>query len=107
MSFCLLTCPVLTSIPFHLLLAEAVLLPPAGQHSHSSTPPLHPCGNGPGSDGAQSVQREVDGAPGGCQVDRDDQVRLNVSEHSYLGQNLAMFDRVVNGTPTKIWVEKC
>lgn len=40
-------------------------------------------------------------------MDRDDQVRLNVSEHSYLGQNLAMFDRVVNGTPTKIWVEKC
>lgn len=101
MSFCLLAGPVLTSIPFHLLLAEAVLLPPAGQHSHSSAPPLHPCGNGPGSDGAQSIQREVDGTPGGCQVDRNDQVRLGVGQHSYLGQ-----DRV-NGTPTKIWVEKC
>lgn len=51
------------------LLAEAVLLPSAGQHSHSSAPTLHPCRNGPGSDGAQSIQREVDGAPGGCQVD--------------------------------------
>lgn len=85
MSFCLLTCPVLTSIPFHLLWAEAVLLPPAGQHSHRSAPSLHPCGNGPGSDGAQPVQREVDGAPGGCQVDRDDQVRLDIAEDSYLG----------------------
>lgn len=80
-SFCLVTCPLLTSIPFHLLLAEAVLLPPAGQHSHSPAPPLHPRGNGSGSDGAQSIQGEVDGAPGGCQVDRDDQVRLNGGEH--------------------------
>lgn len=50
-----LTCPVLTSIPFHLLLAEAVLLPSAGQHSHCPAPALHPCGDGPGPDGAQPV----------------------------------------------------
>lgn len=36
---------------------------------------LHPGGNGSGADGTQSIQREADGAAGGCEVDRDDQVR--------------------------------
>lgn len=25
----------------------------------------------------------------------------------YLGQNLAVFDLVVDGNPTEVWVEKC
>lgn len=36
---------------------------------------LHQGGNGPSADGTQSIQREADGAAGGCEVDRDDQVQ--------------------------------
>lgn len=35
---------------------------------------LHQGGNGPSADGTQSIQREADGATGGCEVDGDDQV---------------------------------
>lgn len=36
---------------------------------------LHPGGNGSSADGTQPIQREADGAAGGCEVDRDDQVQ--------------------------------
>lgn len=36
---------------------------------------LHQGGDGPSADGTQPIQREADGAAGGCEVDGDDQVQ--------------------------------
>lgn len=48
--------------------------PPAGQGPPGAASPLHTGGDGPCAHGAQPVQGEADGAPGGRAVDRDDQV---------------------------------
>lgn len=67
---------VLIPVPSHFPWVEVLLLPAAGQHPYCSEATLHPGGDGSGPDGAQPVQRKVDGTAGGCQVDGDDQVRM-------------------------------
>lgn len=46
------------------------------RHDYDPAAPLYPSGDGPCADGEEPVQREADGAPRGCSVDRDDQVEL-------------------------------
>lgn len=43
-------------------------------HGDDPAAPLHSGGDGSCADGEEPVQREADGAPGGCAMDGDDQV---------------------------------
>lgn len=45
------------------------------RRANSPEEALHQGGNGSSADGTQSIQREADGAAGGCEVDGDDQVQ--------------------------------
>lgn len=51
----------------------------AERRAHSAEEKIHAGGDGSGSDGAQPVQGETDGAAGGREVDGDDPV--NASPH--------------------------
>lgn len=58
------------------------------RHDDDAEAAVHPGGDGPCVDGEESVQRETDGAAGGCTVDRNDQVNKNIfffqKPHFYL-----------------------
>lgn len=55
----------------------------SGRCSHGTKETVHACGDGPGSDGEESVQGEVHGATRGCQMDGNDP---SFKERSQLGQ---------------------
>lgn len=47
---------------------------PRRRYDHDAEAAVYAGGDGEGADGEEPVQREADGAAGGCAMDRDDSV---------------------------------